>query len=248
MSRSGSPSWETWQDPPNGSSGDLNVVLRVITSESESSNCTSLFFERPRGFAYGPGDWVDLRFLAPELAVGRTFSFSSSPSEADLRITFKHGISPFKRELIACRPGDTLLITQFGSNGFKMTPRKHAIMIAGGVGIAPFRSMLRAALDSGVSVSADVVFVRRGSDMPFREEMASWREIAPGIRIHDVITGSGRRLDATMLRQIVDGADAGQPRYYVAGPPGMVDSARATLLGLGAATDHILTDRFEGYE
>ena len=227
MGRSGSPSWETWQDPPNGSSGDLNVVLRVITSESESSSCTSLFFERPRGFAYGPGDWVDLRFLAPELAVGRTFSFSSSPSEADLRITFKHGISPFKRELIACRPGDTLLITQFGSNGFKMTPRKHAIMIAGGVGIAPFRSMLRAALDSGVSVSADVVFVRRGSDMPFREEMASWREIEPGIRIHDVITGSGRRLDderAPRVQRLAALCDIGDGRRHSPASPSVMGS------------------------
>jgi hypothetical protein len=37
---------------------------------------------------------------------------SSAPSERDLRIRFKRGITPFKRALESARTGDTRLITQ----------------------------------------------------------------------------------------------------------------------------------------
>lgn len=243
-----SPSWEIWRDPPNGSPTDLDIVLRVSAVESDSTSCTSLLFDRPRGFTFEAGDWVDLRFPTADLAVGRTFSFSSAPSERDLRITYKHGVSPFKRALMAAAPDDCLLITQTGSNGFRLSSRQPAVMIAGGVGIAPFRSMVRGALDSGLATTTDVVFVSRVADVPFRAEIASWQRSTPQLRVHDILTGSGPRLGEATLGPIVAHAEEGRPRYYVAGPPGMVDTAQATLIELGVARDRILTDRFDGYE
>lgn len=223
------------------------MLLRVDAIDQDSSSCSSVHFQRPRGFTYEPGDWVDLRFPTPDLAVGRTFSFSSSPTEKRIRITYKHGVSPFKRALAAVQPGDALLITQSGSNGFRLSSRHPAVMIAGGVGIAPFRSMVRAALDTGTDVPIDIAFVSRDGDIPFRAEMATWATRTPGLRLHDIHTGSGVRLGTAALGPIVDGAESERPMYYVAGPPAMVDAALAHLVALGLDEDRILTDRFDGY-
>lgn len=239
--------WDVWADPPNGSPTDLNIVLRVVATELDSPSCTSVHFERPRGFIYGAGDWLDLRFPTPDLAVGRTYSFSSSPTEDRVRITYKHGVSPFKRALAAVKPGDPLLITQSGSNGFRLSHRHPAVMIAGGVGIAPFRSMVLTALDTGTAMPLDVVFVSRDGDIPFHSEMATWASRASQLRLHDIRTGSGVRLGTAALRPIVDGAERGNPRYFVAGPPAMVDATLAHLVALGLDKDRILTDRFDGY-
>jgi ferredoxin-NADP reductase len=241
------PSWDVWPDPPNGSSTDWNIVLRVEAVDQDAPSCASIHFARPRGFTYEAGDWVDLRFPTPDLAVGRTFSFSSSPTEDRIRVTYKHGLSPFKKALAGVQPGDALLITQSGSNGFRLSPRHPAVMIAGGVGVAPFRSMVRAAIDTRAARPIDIVFVSRDGDIPFRTEMATWAGRVDGLRLHDIHTGSGARLGAATLRPIVDGAEAERPRYYIAGPPAMVDATLAHLVAMGLDKDRILTDRFDGY-
>ncbi len=53
-----------------------------------SRDCLALRFAKPRGFTYGPGDWLDIRFPTPEFPVGRTYSFASAPTEPDLLIAF----------------------------------------------------------------------------------------------------------------------------------------------------------------
>ncbi|MDR7534968.1 MAG: hypothetical protein QN183_01205 [Armatimonadota bacterium] len=42
--------------------------------------------------------------------------------------------------------------------------------------------------------------------------------------------------------------DLGQLRFYVAGPPGMVDGMVRALVEVGAAADRIRTEQFSGYE
>jgi ferredoxin-NADP reductase len=239
--------WETAADPPGGSPTDLNIVLRVLERRAESTNAESLFFERPRGFRFDPGDWIDIRFPSLELAVGRTYSISSAPSEPDLRITYRHGVTPFKRALRATEPGDTLLITQFGSNGFKRDPRRPVAMIAGGIGVAPFRSMIRDAIDAGRSEPIELLYVNRTPDFPFEAELRGWERETRWLRIRTLITGSGTRLGRDALTGLLPIAAATDPAYLVAGPPAMVDRTRDLLTGLGVAELRITVDRFEGY-
>lgn len=241
------PAWETVADPPGSAPTDLNIVLRVVERRTESATAESLFFERPRGFSFDPGDWIDIRFPSPDLAVGRTYSISSAPSEPDLRITYRHGVTPFKRALRVTEPGDTLLITQFGSNGFRRDARRPVVMIAGGIGIAPFRSMIRDALDEGRSEPIELLYVNRTPDFPFEAELRAWGREASWLRVRSLITGAGPRLGRDVLGELLPDAGSAAPTFLVAGPPAMVDRTRELLLGLGVAEAHVTVDRFEGY-
>lgn len=123
------------------SNGDLNIVLKVKELRQEATDYLSIVFERPRELIYEPGNWMDIRFPVPEFPVGKIYSFVSSPTEPDILISFGKGISKFKKALETVNPGDIMLITQHGTNGFLLNKRYQSIFIAGGVGIAPFRSM-----------------------------------------------------------------------------------------------------------
>jgi ferredoxin-NADP reductase len=230
-----------------GSPEDLNIVLRVLARREESADCASLVFARPRGLAYQAGDWVDLRFLPAELAVGRTFSFSSAPTEPDVWITYRRGITPFKRALDQAGPGDTLLITQHGSNGFLRRPRTPAVLIAGGVGIAPFRSMIRDAVDQGDRAEIKLIHVNRTRDAPFRQEVTELAARQPGLEVHYVATADDGRLTAKLLRRLVPDLGASRAHVYIAGPPAMVTSTERLVAALGVPAHRVLTDSFTGY-
>lgn len=236
-------------NPPGGAPGDLNIVLRTVGRRRESSDCLSLLFEKPPGFDFAAGGWIDIRFLSADLATGRTFSLSSSPTEPDLRITFKRGVSPFKRQLQSTEPGELLLITQHGSNDLVLDKQWPAVFIAGGVGIAPFRSMLKEAVDHRDRLPITLIYVNRDADdSPFSSEIQTWRSGRPELTTHYVSTQRDGRLTQQMVRTFLGASfmTAGS-RFYIAGPPGMVESAVSLLTHLDIPDTLIRTDPFSGY-
>jgi ferredoxin-NADP reductase len=233
--------------PPGGSPTDENIVLRVLDRRVESSDCDSLVFARPRGLQFQAGDWVDLRFLTEDLAVGRTFSFSSAPTEPELWITYKHGVTPFKRALDEAKAGDVLLITQYGSNGFVRRAGRAATFIAGGIGIAPFRSMIREAADTGDDTEIRLVQVNRDPDMPFGGELADIAAAHPWLDLRQHVTARDGRLTAKALAGLAPQIGPDGPDVYVVGPPAMVDATERHLKALGVDPERTFTDRFDGY-
>lgn len=231
----------------NGSPDDLNIILRVIRTRQESSDCMSVVFGRPQGLTFNAGDWLDIRFLDPDLAVGRTFSFASAPTEADLQITFRIGRTPFKRRLEAVVAGETLLITQYGSNGFLLDRGSSAVFLAGGVGIAPFRSMIKDVIDHGDKVPITVMNVNRTDDAPFKEELLGWASEHDNVEIPHVSSAAGGRLTIERLRALIERPQGSDPAFYVAGPPGFVTATTALLSRIGVGPNDIKSDSFTGY-
>jgi ferredoxin-NADP reductase len=238
---------EIFRDAPNSSPDDRNIVMRVIEKRIESSDCLSVFLTRPRGLEFEAGDWLDIRFLSPELAVGRTFSFASGPTESDLRITFRRGRTPFKQRLEFVIPGEILLITQFGSNGFLLDRRYPAVLIAGGIGIAPFRSMVKDVLDHGDNVPITLIHVDRSHDAPFREEFLRWHDDHPDLAVRHLDSAAKGRLTAERLHGLVGIPGRANTAYYVAGPPGFVTATAGLLSRIGVDPSLVKTDSFDGY-
>jgi len=226
---------------------DLNFELRIIERRTESADCLSLLFARHPEVVYSPGDWMDIRFPTPEFPVGRTYSFASSPTEPDLRITFKRGMTPFKLRLAEAEPSETMLITQYGSNGFLLDPSRPAVFIAGGVGITPFRSMLKSLVDTSSCLPVHLIYQNRRPDFPFRAELDQWVAEHRWLSVHYQTTETMGRLTCAELSRLVR-STAPERKFYVAGPPPMVDAIVAHLVQLETDGESILTDAFTGYE
>lgn len=223
----------------------VDIPLTVTTIRAETPGHRSIVFARPPRFEYEAGDWIDLGF-STDLSGGKTYSLTSSPTEPDLVITFKEGHSGIKRALQAARPGDEFRVTAYGNDyDFARQQHRSSVLIAGGVGVAPFRSMLAEMVDLDSSDSAHLLYLNRTPDFLFQPEFEAWRNQLPNVRIDLVTTGGMKRKQrSSLLAACVSDA---VHYYYVAGPPGMVESTEQVLMAAGVDHDDIRVDIFDGY-
>jgi len=81
----------------------------------------------------------------------RYFTIASSPTEKELRlgVKFYPNGSSFKKALASMNEADTIIASQL-SGDFIMpsNKKKKLVFIAGGIGITPFRSMIKYLIDT----------------------------------------------------------------------------------------------------
>lgn len=219
------------------------VVVRTLALDDE---IMLVYFVRPAGFEYEAGDWMDINFRAGNPKGGITYSFSSSPTESELAITFKVGISPFKKALQSLQPNDVLFISQYGNDyNFYLKENRSSVLIAGGIGIAPFRSMLKNMADNQTKGEVQLLYINKGQNYVFAKEIDSWKKSMSNL-IVDYIDTSG--LNRKKRQELLLGTiDMTAHHYFIAGPEDMVESTEHLLIDRGVAIRDIRIDSFSGY-
>ena len=235
--------------------------IRLQSRCEVADRTLGLQFDRPAGFSFKAGQFVEMTIVdAPEsdaLGNGRAFSIASAPHEDGLLFATRMRDSAFKRALAAMNPGAVVRIDgPFGDLVLHNNPRRPAVLLAGGIGITPFRSIvLRAAKE----ILPHQIFLfysnRRLTDAPFLEELRALETANPNYRFVATMTepqtpqypwrGERGRITADMLSRFLK--DAVSPVYYIAGPPAMVSGLRAVLNSLGVDDDDIRVEEFAGY-
>lgn len=225
-----------------------NTAIPIIVKQNrlELNNHRSLLFDRPRGFEYESGDWIDIVLPNRELKGGKTYSLSSSPTEPDLMITFKDGISELKKELAALRIGDELTIVQYGNDyHFTLKPHKVSTLLAGGVGIAPFRSMVKELFDTRSKNQVDLIYMSKNNAFLFQDEFTVWANALADLNITYVVTDSLNKKART--KALFANIKTPAQLFYIAGPEGMVETTEHLLLDYGVRLEDIKIDSFGGY-
>ncbi|GAC1371461.1 MAG: hypothetical protein NVSMB39_5200 [Candidatus Saccharimonadales bacterium] len=222
-----------------------DITITVKSNFTETPGYRSIVFERPAGFDYESGDWIDLQFSDPHLSGGPTYSLSSSPTEPDLMITFKDGLSGIKRALVALQPGDTVKIFQYGNDyKFTLKPHQSSTLIAGGVGVAPFRSMLAEMAATSETNEVKLIYMNKDQDFLFRDELESWQGLLSNLSIEYIVTGLLNRKARTQA--LLDAIGAMEQSFYIAGPEGMVEATEHLLIDNGVKLGDIKIDIFGG--
>jgi len=236
------------------------VVLPLLDSRRESpSVMTFRFSTEGSGFHYLSNQAVRLALPGVNDPWGavRTFSLSSSPSERDhIAVTCKITDTPFKQALSRLRPGDPAEV--HGPLGaFLFNGTRPSVYLAGGIGISPFRGMLRYAEDTGNAVPKRLLYSARvPEELVFRGELDRIALRSPQLRVQYSVTrptesterweGRVGRISAEWIREAAEPLD--RPLYYVAGLPEMVGEV-VGILGhtLGIPEDDIDYEMFRGY-
>jgi ferredoxin-NADP reductase len=121
---------------------------------------------------------------------------------------------------------------------------RNYIFVAGGIGITPFRSILKEADVQGKQLNVNLLYANRDQNIPFKEELESFAANNPNLKIEYVIQPDS--LTAKMIKEHADAAK--DALIYLSGPEPMVKSFAAELKDLGVKDDHVKLDDFPGYE
>lgn len=209
-----------------------------------------LALERPEKFAFHAGQYLQLRL--PKLlyrdrrGASRVLSIASSPTDKErIIVAYRDTGSGFKQTLSESRIGSEVMIE--GPHGFHLLPRQPArrvVLVAGGIGITPFMSMLRlnAERDEEARPQITLLYVNRTQrSAAYLEEL---RHIEKKDARLTVRTKFGI-MDEEFLFKSVKNKD--QCLWYIAGPPSMVGSVQSALEVLGVDSGRIYCEEFPGY-
>ena len=117
------------------------------------------------------------------------------------------------------------------------------VWIAGGVGVAPFLSWLRALDSSGLPHRVDFFYSADG-EPPFADEIRSIADGHESLRAHLIDTSVQGRLTTDQVLAVADG-DRGTLSVFMCGPKAMLSSFQARLRLAGVSSRHIHREYFD---
>lgn len=235
-------------------------TLTLLGSEAIADGTTTFHFVRPAGFAFRPGQYMNLSLVAPREADPsgnlRSFSIASAPHEAELTFATRMRGSPFKRELAALPAGAQVMAEgPFGELVLDDDARD-AVLLAGGIGITPFRSMLRDAAHRGSVRNITLVYGNRTpQSSAFLDELSALSDALPRLRMVNCVSEPERCVPAWQgetgfVTEKLLARYVANPRtaiWYVVGPPAMTAAMRDTLLNLDVDDEAVRVEEFAGY-
>lgn len=221
------------------------MILKVIKNKKLGNNYFSLIIEKPKGFNFYPGQYLDIELpVEDKFGNTRAFTISSSPTEDFLIITPKKGKTSFKKFMEKIKAGDTIT-SSHPAGTFTLDESSPAVFIAGGIGITPFRSMIKYVLDKKIPTPIILIF-SANNFFPFKEELDLWQNQLTSLNIYYLDTSKEGRLDRNKLLKTINNIP--NTIYYLAGSHSLVDNLENILLNLKVDQTNIRTDRFDGYE
>jgi len=187
----------------------------------------------------------------------RCFSLASSPTEqGTIVISTRIGGSIYKQKLASLEKGERILVWE-PSGEFMLHDdhSKPAILLSGGIGVTPCRSMIKFATDKALPLK--IVFFDSNSDerqILYREEFDRWRFENKNLTVVYTLTreacsewkGERGRIDKAMITR--HAGDISRAIFYVCGPSGMVQNMQDLLCDdLHVQRERIKIEEFTGY-
>jgi ferredoxin-NADP reductase len=221
----------------------------VVARRRETPTTTTLLLKKADDSIpeYVPGQCLTVYFLDLSQTLGKQYSISSAPCENACAITVK-AIGRFSTRLCSLTEGDRILASG-PSGSFYPTQKKNLVLLAGGMGVTPFRSIIIETL-SRLAVPVRLFYsAKTAADMPFGAELyeasrqsrlctierfvTKGADFAPGIRYRRM------RADDILNRDLHEGTE-----YLISGSLDFVFGLRNMLIGNGVSREHILTEAY----
>jgi len=188
----------------------------------------------------------------------RYFTIASSTEEREVRIGVKFypDASSFKRSLLAMTPGSEIMASEPGGEFvLPADKREKVVLMAGGIGITPFRSMIRDLLDHGERRPITVIYSNRTAPETVYADVLEEAAKDLGVKAFFTLTDATRippewqggtgRVDGEMIAKAIP--DYGERTFYLSGPRSLVVGFQEVLSNLGVPKSRIKTDFFPGF-
>jgi ferredoxin-NADP reductase len=234
----------------------------TLLGRTEVAEGTMAFqFEKPHDFVFKAGQYIDLTLSAAQRGssngLTHTLSIASSPFDEDLLVTTRIRNTAFKQALSILPISSGVTIDgPMGSFSLHNNTARPAVFLAGGIGIAPFLSILSYATGERLRHPIVLFYANRYlEDAAFMNPLWKLEQANPRFRFIPTLTrtdknyrgwkGETGHISSDML--VTQVGSVRGPIYYIAGPPTMVAATRRMLGEAGVDEDDIRTEEFAGY-
>ena len=227
------------------------IILKFINKEPGAKDIYKFWFEPLKKFSFRPGQflqWTLPHSRADDRGTRRWFTIASSPTEEKVLLTtkFSDRSSTFKQALRELKPGAEIATSDpDGDFILPIDPTMKLVFIAGGIGITPYRSMIKYLLDTKQSRDIIIIYAAKtAEEFSFKELLAQATEI--GLNTIYIQTEKTGFITPEMIKKEIP--DWAQRTFYISGPEPMVEAYEKMLKETGIKDAGIRTDFFPGYE
>jgi len=264
---------ETATEDETMSSHPLKMQLKLLDKVShKGTDIMSFRFSRSDNqnhLNYRAGQYsiVDLGTREDPKGPIRSFTIASSPTEKDsVMITTRIRDTPFKQKLSRLDVGTVVKITApAGDFTLSEDYSKPVVFLSGGIGVTPFRSMIKYATDEQLPVKITMFDSNRNqANILYKDEFDSWAKLNKNLKIIYTITeeeaenlpssatsewkGEKGLIDKAMLTRHLNKDQLNDSIFYICGPPAMLNAMQKLLSEqIGVSGDKIRIEEFTGY-
>ncbi len=227
------------------------MKLKFIEKIQRTSDCFSFIFKPEVDIKWQAGQYM--HFSIPhnqpdDRGINRFFTISSAPFEKNIMITTRFEFeksSTFKKALFSLEKNQ--IISAVGPDGeFVISEfNKSYVLIAGGIGITPYRSIL---LDLEFNnnlkdLEVFLLYSNRNNEIVFKDDFDRLANSYNTFKVRYII--SPERLNLDLIKIAVPYYN--QRIFYISGPPPLVKAVEDELVNDAISLDNIKLDYFPGY-
>lgn len=211
-------------------------------------------------FKYKAGQYIEMTLphkAADSRGYRRYFTLASSPTEDNLRVGVRYYDkgSTFKEHLHSGDLNAGLSIGQLGGD-FTLPDDKDVKLafVAGGIGVTPFRSMVKYLADTNDARSVKMLYAEHSiSDVAYSEIFEQARTQVgidtkyvvaepSAVQANNLLHG---KIDAGLIKQQIP--DYLDRTFYISGPQPMAQAVKDDLKTMGVPEKQVRVDYFFGY-
>ena len=193
----------------------------------------------------------------------RHFTIASSPTENFIMISTRIRDTPYKKRLSSLEEKRTKVKVRGPMGKFILHEdhSKPAVFLSGGIGVTPFRSMIKYVTDKQLPIKIVMFDSNRDeNNILYKNEFDEYLKINKNLKIIYAITGEGGqpplghwegeigRIDKPMITKYVNEDDLNKSIFYICGPPAMLNAIQNILNEkLRIPKDRVKIEEFTGY-
>jgi glycine betaine catabolism B len=178
---------------------------------------------------------------------------------------------PYKKRLSSLEENTTIVKVRGPEGKFTLHEdnSKSAVFLSGGIGVTPFRSMIKYAIDKQLPVKIIMFDSHRNqNNILYKKEFDECANLNKSLKVVYSVTeeeggeeqqaqisspsiawnGERGRIDKAMLTRYLSDKDIKDSIFYICGPPGMVKAMQNLIQNeLQIQKENIKTEEFTGY-
>ena len=227
----------------------MKLILVSKRRETEE-DVTSFLFRSDAPLKWQAGQFLHYRLPHPDAddrGITRYFTIASAPLERHVMLTTRFASgrsSSFKRALRDLAVGAAVEVSEPDGDFVVGDPADQHVLIAGGIGVTPFRAILLDLDQREMPINATLLYANRTPDFIYKAELDRLASRHPRLAVRYLV--SPERVSHASIRAVAP--DVATPTFHVSGPEPFVESVGSMLSALGVPDAHVKRDYFPGYD